>query len=305
MFRSIKNILSLALSIIGISLFLVIILGFRQFQLTRQYNEVTALSEGALFAFSTIREQVTESLISRDYRQIERIIPQLEQLNTTMRRLYDSDLIPAQSKLAMAGSIDLAGLVISLGKIGGMSEAGDTGLELQRDMRLIAENLLKTDRIIAAQIRSSVVGFQLTMIGVMGGLLSAAGLILILLYRRGVKPLLELARQVEDEVLPETGFSCPAEAGSELEFLVASVNERLADANLAADGSGNDLELLSTVVNETANGLNGMINYAQLLLESSAGGEIPAEHRDMLERIIENGERIAGQWQGVNRRFSG
>ncbi len=307
MFRSIKFLLYLSFIIVGISLFLVIVLGVRQYRLNNQYTEIIALSERTLFGFGTIRDQVTEAMISTDYGELKAIIPDIEQLNTLVLKLYDYQLIPAQYKLAMADTIDLSGLVIGLRKLETAERKTAAGLELQQEMRRIGENLIKVDRIITSHIRDSVIGFQLTVIGTMGVLISCASFILIVLYKRGVRPLLELADQITaGEVIENGRFDCSAEAGAEIIRFVDGVNDLLAMRN-APEFVGDDLspekfDLLSTTVNETTNNLNAVINYAELLLESGSA-ELSSEQREMLEKIVKSGERIGEQWQRISRGF--
>ena len=308
MFKSVNSLLYLSFLIVGLSLFLVIVLGVRQYRVNAQYTEISSLSERTLFGFSTIREQVSEALISGNYGELKAIIPDLEQLNTQVSKLYDYKMIPAQYKLAMADSIDLSGLVIGLRRLEVTDTEKTAALELQRKMRSIGENLIKVDRIITAHIRDSVIGFQLSVIGTMGVLISCASFVLIALYRRGVRPLLDLSRQVEaDDVDLGEGFSCPPEAGQELQGLVDSGNRMLAERRSSSRDEGTDAsadhDLLSETVNETTNNLNAVINYAQLLLESGSE-ELSAEQREMIGRIVASGERIGEQWQRISREFN-
>lgn len=309
MFRSIRSILYFSFLIVGISLFLVIILGLRQYQLSSRYNEITMLSERALFTFATIREQATESLILRDYDQLKDVIDALGQVNNSVSRLYDSDIIPAQYKLAMVDRVDLGGLVISLRKIDSARDKAAAGIELQQELRRISDSLIKVDRIITGQIRDAVISFQLSVIGALGVLLSGASFILIALYRRALRPLLALSAQTSDEGVEEGGFYCPAEAGAEIVRFVDAANEVMsrlpAAAQLSSDAASHEADILSTTINESANGMNGIINYAQLLLESEGTVHLTEEDRKMLEKILESSERIAGQWQNISRRFNG
>lgn len=307
MFRSVKSLLYLSFVIIGMSLLLVIVLGVRQYRLNDQYTEISSLSERTLFGFSTIRDQVTEMMISGSFEELKTIIPDIEKLNTLVSKLYDYKMIPAQYKLAMADTIDLSGLVIGLRRLEVAESETTSGLELQREMRRIGENLIKVDRIITGHIRNSVISFQLTVIGTMGILISCASFVLIVLYKRGVSPLLELSRQAAaGEVEEVQHFQCPPEAGRELQVLVESVNTMLASRQ-SPDQSGDapaeaDHELLSQTVNETTNSLNAVINYAELLLESGTD-ELSAEQREMVDRIVASGERIGTQWQRISREF--
>lgn len=297
----------LSFVIIGMSLLLVIVLGVRQYRLNDQYTEISSLSERTLFGFSTIRDQVTEMMISGSFEELKTIIPDIEKLNTLVSKLYDYKMIPAQYKLAMADTIDLSGLVIGLRRLEVAESETTSGLELQREMRRIGENLIKVDRIITGHIRNSVISFQLTVIGTMGILISCASFVLIVLYKRGVSPLLELSRQAAAEEVEEVQhFQCPSEAGRELQVLVESVNTMLASRQ-SPDQSGDapaeaDHELLSQTVNETTNSLNAVINYAELLLESGTD-ELSAEQREMVDRIVASGERIGEQWQRISREF--
>jgi len=306
MFKSIKSILYLSFIVVGVSLSLVIYLGIRHYQLNIQYSEITTLSEGTLFSFVTIREQITESLISGDYQPLRGINEEIEQLNNSISRLYDSNVIPGQYKLAMADKIDLTGLAIAVRKLSLDEADTQTRLQLQQELRHLAENLYKIDRVISRQIRDSVISFQLSIIGAMGILISCTSFLLIILYRKAIRPLFELTSDVEaGEIEGKINLQATAEAGSEITTLVERFNQLLAEAgrnNEFVEKGGKDGELLSTIINETTNGLNGMINYAQLLLESEV--EIGSAQRQMLQQIIDNGERVASQWQDVSQKFT-
>lgn len=308
MFRSVKSLLYISFIIVGVSLFLVIVLGVRHYRLNNQYTEISNLSERILFGFSTIRDQVTEAMVSGDYGELKTVIPDIEQLNTQVSKLYDYKMIPAQYKLAMADTVDLSGLVIALRSLEASGSDTAAGLELQREMRRLGENLIKVDRIITGHIRNSVIGFQLSVIGTMGILISCASFILIVLYNRGVKPLLELSSQAaEDQPEASQQFVCSADAGTEIVTLVDSVNLRLARGRASGQASdeadAGERELLSQTVNETTNNLNAVINYGELLLETG-GEELSPEQREMLERIVESGERIGRQWQRLSSEFT-
>ncbi len=307
MLNSTKSIIYISFFIVGISLFLVIILGARQFQMNREYSEITVLSERTLFTFATLREQVTESLISRDYQLLKGVIPEIEELNNTITRFFDSSIIPGQYKLALTDRIDLAGLVIDLRKVGSDQDDPDSGLRIQQDLRVIGDNLFKIDRVITGQIRNSVVSFQLGIIGAMGLLISCTSFILILLYRKTIGPMFNLSRQISSNPVEPGQLVCSHDVATEIIEITDSLNRIIAEQSKS---NGIDLsqrheeqETVSRTINETANNLNGMINYAQLLLESES--QLSEDQKRMLEQIIDSGERIADQWQKISQRFSG
>jgi hypothetical protein len=309
MFKSIRVLLYASFIIIGLSLLLVILLGVRQYRINAQYSEISSLSERTLFSFSTIRDQVTESMVSGSYAELKDIIPDIEQLNSQVTRLYDYPLIPAHYKLAMTDTIDLSGLVINLRKLNSSMASTDGELEILQELRRIGENLIKVDRIITGHIRDSVIGFQLSVIGTMGVLISCASFILIGLYFRGVKPLLELSRQIEARRTGEAEdsmLSCSPEAGVEIVGLVESVNEmvaiRPAENSPPFQAGEPRADELSRTINETTNNLNAVINYAELLLEAGPD-ELTDEQRQMLKRIVESGGKIGDRWQSISQEF--
>ncbi|THB76349.1 MAG: hypothetical protein D6B25_09975, partial [Desulfobulbaceae bacterium] len=101
MFRSIKKLLYLCFLVIGISLLLLTLLSVRQRQITVTYNDISKLSEQSIFKFTTVREEVAEALILNQQSRIIRIIPEIEQLNSQISRLFNSTIIPADLKLLL------------------------------------------------------------------------------------------------------------------------------------------------------------------------------------------------------------
>ena len=68
---------------------------------------------------------------------------------------------------------------------------------------------------------------------------------------------------------------------------------------LREDGiSGLEQALLAETVNETANRLNGIINYAQLLADDDSS-TLTEQERQLLQKIIDNGNSIAVTWKKV------
>lgn len=84
---------------------------------------------------------------------------------------------------------------------------------------------------------------------------------------------------------------------------LATAIERLARQTPAASDQAEQANkhaeevLLAEAVNETTNRLNGIINYAQLLYDSSEQHSLSEEQKAMVRKIIDGGGRIAGQWQ--------
>ncbi len=277
-------------------LVLVIILGIRQYQLTERYNTIISQSEKMIFQFSTIREQITTSLIEKDWEKVVNAANQLNDLNSSVARLQENTLIPSEYRLDMARQIDLSGLAITSKAILSSGDKMTQSLLLQEKLRILADYLLQFDRIIVSQMRAKLVQFQTVMIGALGAVICLISFSLIFLYKKAMIPLLHLTEQtVYPQVLTE-GLSYDNDTCIEIATFTDSVNSLLKRMNENPSQETNSLghsEQLATLINESNNLSNGIINYAQLLKDSYREAEIGGEETEILQSIIEAAERIA------------
>ncbi len=294
--RSLKKTGYLAFMGVALLLAFVIVLSVRQYQLNKRYNSIITQSEEMIFQFSTIREQITTSLIERDWEKVVNAADQLKNLHSTLARLQENPLIPGEYRLDMAKQVDLSGLAISSKNILSADDKVAYSLSLQNKMRTLAEYLVQFDRIIVSRMRAKVVQFQTVMIGSLGGVICLISFSLLLLYKKTMIPLLRLSRQVEDPELLTHGFSYDNDACAEIAVFIDSVNELLSRKTGRGDGGENDrnnAEQLAAIINESTNLSNGIINYAQLLTDSYREVEIGTEETRILQNIINAAERIA------------
>ncbi len=301
---SLRKLVWAAYGVVGGLLALIILLGIRQYVLSSQYNSIIEQSEKAIFHFATIRETITESLIDQRWQRLESVVPEIEKLNSELVRLQESTLIPNEFKLAMVDKVDLAGITIAVRKL--MHGEGDIkqSKTLQEQMRAIADHLLQYDRIIASQARGRILHFQMVIIGAMGLIISLASFSLNKLYRNTVVPLLEVARQLRAEGRLSGEMRFGPDVSSEIADVIEGVRTLSVNAgsgvNQEENGSaGLEQALLAETVNETANRLNGIINYAQLLMDDDSRPHTQ-EERALLQKIIDNGQGIAKTWKKLH-----
>jgi hypothetical protein len=273
----------------------VIILSIRQYQLTERYNTIITQSEEMIFQFSTIREQITTSLIEKDWAKIVSAADPLKNLNSVLARLQENTLIPGEYRLDMAKQVDLAGLAIASQEILTSKDKVAHSLALQQKMRALAEYLVQFDRVIVSQMRAKVVQFQTVMIGALGAVICLISFSLLFFYKKTMAPMLRIAKQTEAPDILETGFSFDDDACTEVVLFTETVNELLKKCtDNAADSSGQSpKEQFATLLNESTNLSNGIINYAQLLTDSYREVGIGREEMKILQSIIDAAERIA------------
>ena len=283
---------------VAVLLIFVVVLYVRQYQLTARYSSIISQSEEMIFQFSTLREQITTSLIKKEWGALVTAADQFKKLHSSLLRLQENTLIPGQYRLDMARQVDLSGLAIAVKDFS--SAKGDRvaeSLRLQGKMRTLAEYLMQFDRIIVSQMRAKVVQFQTVMIGALGAVICLISFSLIILYKKAMLPLLRLSSQAEDPEIVCNGFMQDKDACSEIAMFTERLNSLIESINTPADSENNSHisdEQFSAMINESTNLSNGIINYAQLLSDSYREVEIGPEETKIVQHIIEAAERIAG-----------
>lgn len=299
---SLKRLVWLAFFIVSILLGFIILLGGYQYKLAGRYNQVISQNERALFHFMTLRETITETLISADWGKLEGVVADIEKLNSELSRLKENALVSTELKLALVDKIDLTGLAILTRKVGNDPEKVSGAKQLQTRLRSIADYLIHYDRIIVSQAREQIVNFQKVVIGALGLIISLASFSLILLYRTTVSPLMHLSQMMQSEGVPLEGISLTRPVAKEVNDLALAIEQLGLQTPVRSDEEqgGRDVEaLLAETVNETTNRLNGIINYAQLLMDSAEQLSMTPEQQEMLQKIIDSGVYIAEEWQNI------
>jgi hypothetical protein len=294
--HSLKKTGYLAFVAVATLLIVVLLLGIRQYLLTGQYTAIIRQSEESIFQFSTIRERITESLITHDWDKAAAAAQDFKELNATLVRLQESDLIPPEYKLDMAKQIDLSGLAITSRNITSTEDKIAHSLKLQNQMRTLAEYLLQFDRIIVSQMRAKVVHFQTIMIGSLGIIICIISFTLILLYQKALIPLLHLADQVSAGDPGFQNFTSSGGACAEIEKLTQTLAEWSQNRGSGPGKGESPIKSdpqMAAIINEGTNLSNGIINYAQLLSDSFEEPGEGTEEKIILEKIISAGERIA------------
>jgi hypothetical protein len=302
--NSLKRLVWLAFIVVSSLLVAISLLGVQQHRLAKDYNRVISQNERALFHYMTIRETITENLITGNWIQLDSVVGDIEKLNGELNRLKENKLISAQLKFAFADKIDLTGLAILLHQVSQASAADDRSRQLQQQLRTISDYLIQYDRIVASEARQRIVNFQTVVIGALGLIISLASVSLILLYRNTVAPLLLLSKMAREETLHGGSFNLGRPVVQEIEDLIEGMESlartgRTEDTALSDESSREAARFLGEAVNETTNRLNGIINYAQLLHDNLENIEQTEEQRQMLQKIIESGASIAKEWQKI------
>ena len=296
--RSLRKISLINFVITAILLAILVATGFRQNTLMHDYSVMVKESESTIFFYSTIREQTTEGLLFRDSTQLLAAAREVEQLQTRYIAMLESPLIPSQLKLSFLQNLDLEQLVIDLKKLANNAADNTLLLKVVSQLRQINTQFLQFDRVIVSEMRNKVMLYQKRGLVLMGLIISLTSFSLIVLYWKSVKPILSLSFQAEQALAEGTPLTLKDDGKNSIEVqnLINNINRKL---NSPSETSNYDLTSsrrsaeVSTIANEVINRLNGIINYSQLLADSCEVGKEGGEQKNILNKIIENGEKSA------------
>jgi hypothetical protein len=296
--RSLRRLSAFTFLCTAVLLAMLIVTGYSQNSLMNAYSSIVKESESTIFFYSTIREQTTEGLLSQNPTQILAAAREMEQLNGKYTAMLDNRLIPGQYKLSFLQKIDLEQLVIHLKNVAESPADTNLALKVLSQLRQINSQLLQFDRIVISEMRNRVMRYQKRALVLMGLIIFLTSFTLIILYKKSVKPLVNLAEQTNQSLTDNTPLQLEDERKSSVEVrtLITSFNQLLQALQKSSSNTviPNHREAeFSGIVNEVTNRLNGIINYSQLLADYCEAEKIGGEQKKILYKIIENGEKSA------------
>ncbi|WP_310598587.1 hypothetical protein [Desulfobulbus sp.] len=286
-------------SIIALLLAALVATGFRKQNMAFDYDAIVQESESTIFLYTTVQDQAMEGLLSRDRSQLFAAAKEFEQLQSRYTALLDNALISTQYKLSFMGDLDLGRVIVNLRTLAEKSGSDELAKQIMAQLRHINKQFLQFDRIVVNEMRSRVMNYQKTALIIMGAIISLACFGLAVLYLKSVKPLTSLSAQAEQALrdgrpldMATSGTAC-----LEVRSLLGAMNHLL---QRAPDEDGHDPLAssrreaeFSTVINEATNRINGIINYAQLLMDSKAMATNEVDQQEILAKIIKHGEQCA------------
>jgi hypothetical protein len=289
-----------AVTFLGTALLLgaLVLTGLRQNMLTSDYSTIVKESESTIFLSATIQEQATEGLLSRAPSQLLGAAKEFEQLQGRYVAMLDSRLIPSQYKLSFLQALDLGRVVINLRNLAENPTNEELILKVMSQLRQMNKQFLQFDRIVVNEMRNRVMQYQKRALVLMGMIIFLTCFSLIILYRKSVKPLIDLATQAEQALLDGTPLQLEQEKKSSVEVksLIIAFNQILQKPKEESpdDLTHNRREAeFSAIINEATNRLNGIINYSQLLADYCETENVGGEQKQILYKIIHNGEQCA------------
>ena len=288
---SLKKTLTGVLLITGCLLFLVLLLGLLQKKMTVRYNEVIDRGENIVFRFNSLRDHLTVSLLEEKWDRFREAPVEIEAINKDLLKLVDHPFVPASYKLTLIDKVDIQGIALLARKLAADRDKSGLALQLHDRLRTLADQLSRLDRLLVGQMNDKLIQFQKMAIGALTLITGAIGLLLIALYRKGLRPLLIISGQIKES---KPGSTIEAVDGScqEIHELTGHLNQLVRAADRQEIPPPRPMFMAHTI-NSISNLLNGIINYSQLLLDECRHEGADTGHTAMLEKILTHSDRIS------------
>ncbi len=296
--RSLRRLSGVTFLAIAILLAILVFTGLQQNSSMLDYTTIVKESESTIFLYATIREQATDGLLRREPAPLLGAAKEFETLYAKYIALLDNNGIPVQYKLSFFKEIDLEQVVINLRNLAENPNNKVLSAQVIRQLQQMNKQFLQVDRIVINEMRNRVMHHQKRALVLMGLIIVLTSFTLIMLYRKSVKPLVNLAVQAEQALSDGELIALEADRNSsaEVNALLSSFNQLLQEpagtnqASLVQDGREAEF---ASIINEVTNRLNGIINYSQVLADYCEAEQAGDEQKKILYKIIENGEKSA------------
>lgn len=293
MMVSLRKILVTIFCTVAGLLTVVVVLGLMQYRLTHEYDSIIYQGEKILFRFDTLREHLTRSMLTGNVQNLKDATAKIDTLNADLTRLFENSLVPGEFKLALINQVDIPGLSVLTEELAGNPGDTEIVLQLHDKLRILADNLMQFDRVLASQMRTRLIHFQGIAIGALTFIIAGVSLLVLFLHQKALVPLMNIAKYLQQ---PNLRDPLPADPKScrEIAELTEHINMMIAEGAYAAshseEGNGR-FSFTPGELNRLSNHLTGIINFTQLLLdEGQRNGD--EESLDMLSKVRDNGERM-------------
>ncbi|OIP45634.1 MAG: hypothetical protein COZ12_08310 [Deltaproteobacteria bacterium CG_4_10_14_3_um_filter_60_8] len=243
---SLRKTLYTTILLMAAILSVVVLLGARQYLLTGRYQAVIEQSEKLVFRFATLKERITEALLENRYDLMAAITLEAETMNGDLVRVLESGRIPGAYELTFLDQLDLPGIIMLLKKMGARPNQETAG-QLNAKVRLIGDQLMRFDRIVASQAKVVLVEFQSVVIGGLAMVLCLCTFLVLLWYRQVILPLLGLVARCKTKEFGRDILEHDAKACNDLVELTQAVNGLIVAHDRQAKAAAHRDHLLAAV----------------------------------------------------------
>ncbi|MFH2124439.1 MAG: hypothetical protein ABIJ50_13280 [Pseudomonadota bacterium] len=177
----------------------VTILGVRQYILYQHCEQVVTTSRQLLFRFSSIKEHISEALITKEKIQFTNIHKEIEELENDIARINNDILIPEEFKQGFITQVDLVGLVVKLRTVQEGNEPSPEQLTtLTALLRSLFGQVTRFHQGLSSYTQALLLGLHKTVVGCLALVIFVVSSLLFLINKSISNPILQLGHTVRE-----------------------------------------------------------------------------------------------------------
>jgi hypothetical protein len=172
-------------------------LGAKQYFLFEHCREVVALSDKVLFGFTSIKEHVSETLLTGGRLDLQEVSSEIQGLDAQIKKIGDDFLIPEDLKAPFISNINPLGLVVSLRAVQGAESPTVTQRkELFVTLRTISEHLQQFNNALAVFTQSLLLRLHRVLVGTLALVVFVVCAMMFFMHKHIAGPIFSLHEAV-------------------------------------------------------------------------------------------------------------
>ncbi len=198
-----KKIFQVMVVMVIVLLAVITALGTKQYFLYKHCRQAVALSDQLLFGFTSIKEHISETLLTGGTVNIQEANRDIQAFDGHIKKINNDILIPKEFKASIISQVDLVDLIVQLRAVQGSSNPTPQQLtKLTGSLRSISGRLLHFHEVLSAYTNSLLLGLHRVMVGTLSLSVFVVCSILFYMQKSLFEPIIRLHQSVvttEDE----------------------------------------------------------------------------------------------------------
>ena len=176
-------------------------LGVKQYFLYQHCTETVSLSNQLLFGFTSIKEHISETLLTGGRVNIQEVSREIQGFDGQIKKIGDDILIPEELKASFISQVDMVSLVVQLRAVQGSEEQDPQKMAtLAASLRSVSGRLLKFHEVLSAYTQSLLLGLHRVVVGTLALVVFVVCSMLFFMHRYISEPILKLYRSIRNVV---------------------------------------------------------------------------------------------------------
>jgi len=196
-----KMVFQIIVGVVIVFLVAITALGVKQYFLYQHCRETVSLSNQLLFGFTSIKEHISETLLTGGRVNIQEVSREIQGFDGQIKKIGDDILIPEELKASFISQVDMVSLVVQLRAVQGSEEPDSQRMEtLAASLRSVSGRLLKFHEVLSAYTQSLLLGLHRVVVGTLALVVFVVCSMLFFMHRYISEPIMKLYRSIRNVI---------------------------------------------------------------------------------------------------------